>query len=226
MSDAKPQVAIVDYRLGNLFSVKQACEHVGLTAEITNSKSTILAASAAILPGVGAFGDAMQILGQLDLLSVLKDVVNSGRPILGICLGMQLLMTESHEFGRHRGLGWIDGEVKRLPEGHVQGQRLKVPQIGWNRIYPRQSSWSGSMLEHLAQNAFMYFVHSYYAEPASTDVVLSMTRYGSFEFCSSLQKRNIFGCQFHPERSGRSGLWIYQNLASSIRSLQEQHLHD
>ncbi len=220
--------------MGNLFSVKQACEQVGLNAIITNSKKTILASSAVILPGVGAFGDAMQILEQLDLVQVIQELANSGKPVAGICLGMQLLMTESHEFGRHRGLGLIEGEVTRLSVDTHLDRPLKVPHMGWSRIYSADSideqvpvgAWKGSLIEDLPNGTFMYFVHSYYPKPESPDVRLSLTRYGSLEFCSSFQKRNIFGCQFHPERSGPRGLAIYRKLAASIHSLQEQHSYD
>ena len=141
--------------------------------------------------------------------------------MLGICLGMQLLMTESYEFGRHRGLGIIEGEVVRLQETIDGLRKLKVPHVGWNRIYlPGESSasvaWEGSVLEGLRGGEFMYFVHSFYPRPADPDVVLSTTRYGPLEFCSSLRKGNVFACQFHPERSGARGLQIYRNLATFI----------
>jgi imidazole glycerol-phosphate synthase subunit HisH len=217
MSNEPTLVAIVDYGMGNLFSVRQACERAGLHTSITNSKAVISDASAVILPGVGAFGDAMQILERLDLVRVLQDFAATGRPIAGICLGMQLLMTESHEFGRHRGLGLIEGEVVRLPETLQGTKKLKVPNIGWSRIYSTANrGWDGSLLEGLADGTFMYFVHSYYPKPSIDEVKLSFSRYGEFEFCSSLQKDNIFGCQFHPERSGSHGLSIYERLAQRV----------
>jgi len=224
-----PQVAIVDYGMGNLFSVKHACEQAGLGTSITASSKEILASSAVILPGVGAFGDAMETLQRLDLVSVLRDVAASGKPMLGICLGMQLLMTESHEFGRHRGLGIIEGEVVRLIESVDGTRRLKVPHIGWNRIYPRNPttvlgdgliSWKGSMLEGLLDGDFMYFVHSFFPRPLDTSAVLSTTRHGPIEFCSSLRSGGVFACQFHPERSGPQGLRVYRNLATSIQKIE------
>jgi imidazole glycerol-phosphate synthase subunit HisH len=217
MSNEPVQVAIVDYGMGNLFSVRQACERTGMQPSITNSKKLISDASAVILPGVGAFGDAMQILDRLDLVRVLQDFAATGRPMAGICLGMQLLMTESYEFGRHRGLGLINGEVVRLPETKQGNKKLKVPNIGWSRIYSAANRpWDGSLLEGLPDGAFMYFVHSYYPKPGADDVKLSFSRYGEFEFCSSVEKGNIFGCQFHPERSGTHGLSIYKRLAARI----------
>lgn len=221
MPDHSGQVAIVDYSLGNLYSVKHACAHVGLQAEITSSKTAIANARAVILPGVGAYGDAMATLRRLDLVSVLHDVAASGKPLIGICLGIQLLMTESHEFGRHRGLGLIEGPVVRFDGPIEQGRALKVPQIGWNRIVSTGQSWEGTLLDGVADRAHMYFVHSYIVQPQAPDVILSTSCYGQVEFCSSLQRGNIFACQFHPERSGAAGLKVYENLARLIRAHSE-----
>lgn len=219
------QVAIVDYGMGNLFSVRHACEQVRLGASITASQKEILTASAVILPGVGAFGDAMATLERLGLVGVLRDFAASGRPMLGICLGMQLLMTESHEFGRHRGLGIIEGEVVRLRDSAEGDRRLKVPHVGWNRIYQKNQTtspagyivWKGSVLEGLLDGDFMYFVHSFYPTPVDHSLILSTTRYGPIEFCSSIRSGSVFACQFHPERSGPQGLRIYRNLAIAIQ---------
>lgn len=213
----RPTAAIVDYGLGNLFSVRHACERVGMHTTITASPREILGASAVILPGVGAFGDAMETLERLDLVGVLRDVATSGKPLLGVCLGMQLLMTESHEFGWHRGLGIFKGEVIRLKESRDGARRLKVPHVGWNQIHGRGASadsngWVDTVLDGLASGEFMYFVHSFYARPADTDTILSTTRYGEIEFCSSARLGNVFGCQFHPERSGKQGLRVYRNF--------------
>jgi len=232
MSEAvHPQVAIVDYGMGNLFSVKHACEHTGMEARITSCRQTILAADAVLLPGVGAFGDAMEVLAKLDLISVLRDVAASGKPLVGICLGMQLLMSESHEFGLHRGLGIIEGEVTRLVESLDGGRQLKVPHIGWNRIYaPARPSeegkgprWNDSLLDGAPEGECMYFVHSFYPQPVDARVILSTTRYGPIEFCSSLRYRNVSAFQFHPERSGPQGLRIYDHLARRLkRSTKER----
>lgn len=212
------QIAIVDFGLGNLFSVRHACEHVGLQANITSLKEDILGADAVILPGVGAFGDAMGALQKLDLVSPLRDAAASKIPLIGICLGMQLLMQESFEFGRYEGLGLIDGAVLPLDNPFESSRRLKVPHVGWNRIYhpgaaaqtsdggfSRDRGWADSPLAGLNKGEFMYFVHSFYAEPDPCDLALSKTRYGDVEFCSSFRKDNLFGFQFHPERSGRFG---------------------
>lgn len=228
------QVAIVDYGMGNLFSVKQACEHVGLRTAITASAGEIQAADAVILPGVGAFGDAMETLKKLDLVSVLVDLAASPKPLLGICLGMQLLMTESQEFGKHRGLGIVEGEVLRLEAGEAgeTGSRtLKVPQVGWNRIYPAvpsasggpgagDANWDMPLLAGIPGGEYMYFVHSYYPRPADARVVVSTTSYGPLEFCSSCRQGNVFAFQFHPERSGGQGMSIYRNLAAMLATRQ------
>ena len=219
------RVAIVDYGLGNLYSVQRACEHVGLSAAITAQRAEIERADGVILPGVGAFGDAMATLKRLDLVGVLQDAAAADRPLLGICLGVQLLMSESQEFGLHRGLDIIKGSVVQF-SGLREGQRrLKVPHVGWNRIAPpsdREQSWQGTPLEGLAHGEFMYFVHSYCVQPADAGVVLSVTRYGQTEFCSSIGSGNIFACQFHPERSGAEGLKIYTNWARSLRPKSER----
>lgn len=219
MSDARKRVAIVDYGMGNLFSLKNACEHVGLNAMITSSQHDIVGADAVILPGVGAFGNAMATLRRLDLINVLVDLAASKKPFLGICLGMQLLMTESLEFGRHAGLGIIPGTVVRFekPMG-IQGA-LKVPQVCWNRMFKVEGiddPWSGSLLEGLPQGVFMYFVHSYYVRLEERKIGIALTRYGKIEFCSALRYGNIFACQSHPERSGPQGLRIYSNFVAAL----------
>jgi glutamine amidotransferase len=217
-----PQVAIVDFGLGNLYSVKHACTHVGLDAVITSSKRDLLASSAVILPGVGAFGDAMDSLRRLDLVRVLRDIASSSKPLVGICLGQQLLMTESHEFGRHQGLGIVEGSVVRFLDPMEGERRLKVPHIGWNRIDRAgpgvgQDPWEGGLLAGVAYGQYMYFVHSFIVQPQDLGVVLSTSRYGHIEFCSSLQQGNVFACQFHPERSGVEGLRIYRNLMTRLQ---------
>ena len=215
-------MAIVDYGLGNLFSVKRACEHAGMQAGVTSDRQALLAADAVILPGVGAFGDAMETLKRLDLVTVLRDIAASAKPLIGICLGVQLLMTESCEFGRHQGLGIIEGSVAHLGGPEKGGHPLKVPHIGWNKIHQRDA-WEGTPLDGVTDGEFMYFVHSYHVQPQDSRVVMSTTRYGDIEFCSSVRKGNVFACQFHPERSGMQGLLIYRNLATLVmRAISEE----
>ncbi|MDP9268913.1 MAG: imidazole glycerol phosphate synthase subunit HisH [Acidobacteriota bacterium] len=210
-------VAIVDYGLGNLFSVRMACEQVGMAATVTSVAREILTADAVILPGVGAFGDAMAALERLDLVAVILDAVAQGKPLFGVCLGFQLLMSESEEFGIHRGLGVIEGRVRSLGAPTEKGRRLKVPQVGWNQVRSAgDGSWEGTALAGVADGGYMYFVHSYIVEPSAPEVVLSTTRYGDVEFCSSAAAGSVFGCQFHPERSGAEGLLIYSNLRARV----------
>jgi glutamine amidotransferase len=215
MEKLPPKVAIIDYALGNLFSIQQACEHVGLKPLITSSKNEILHANAVLLPGMGAFGDAMHTLQKLDLVTVLRDVATSGHPLIGICLGIQLLLSESSEFGVHEGLGIIDGCVVPLFKPKEGNRELKIPQIGWNQIQSARS-WKNTPLENIPDNEYMYFVHSFVPQPQDKKTILATTIYGGVEFCSSLQYKNIFACLFHPERSGIQGLKIYRNIARMI----------
>lgn len=217
-----PKVAIVDYGMGNIFSIQNACKKVGLNAVATNSKQDLVLSDAVILPGVGAFGDAMKMLDKLNLIEFLQDISLLPKPFIGICLGMQLLTEESYEFGRHKGLGIIKGRTVRFNDVvDAQGQRLKVPHVGWNRIYKikrnsERDLWNSSFLNGCYDGDFMYFVHSYYTEIQDSNIVLSKTQYGNLTFCSSLQMGNIFACQFHPERSGEKGMQIYKTLFSMI----------
>lgn len=215
----KPHVAVIDYGLGNLFSIQQACAVAGLSTELATSPAPLQDADAIILPGVGAFGDAMATLRSLDLVTPIRDFAATGKPLIGICLGVQLLMTRSFEFGVHEGLGLIPGEVRPLDARADQGRRLKVPQIGWNRICQNSASrtpWQESLLHGIDSGEFMYFLHSYVVVPESDDVVLSKTPYGDLQFCSSIQSGRVFACQFHPERSGAVGLNVYKNLSTLL----------
>lgn len=216
------RVAIVDYGRGNLFSVAQACLSVGLDPHITDSAKEIGDAAAVIIPGVGAFGDAMDTLNRLDLVGVLRAVADSETPLLGICLGAQLLLQESEEFGTHAGLGIVPGRVSSFGRPQEGDRALKIPHVGWNRItrseHARPDSWVGTLLEGQNDGTFMYFVHSYMMQPENDDFVLSLATYGDVAFCSGLVKGNVTALQFHPERSGRDGLQIYQRLAESIPS--------
>lgn len=213
-----PAVAIVDHGLGNLRSVEQACAFAGMHASITSDRRTIADADAVILPGVGAFGDAMRTLHRLDLVSLLRDIAASPTPLVGICLGVQLLMTESVEFGHHQGLAIIEGEVVPLDKPKEGDRLLKVPQIGWNRVHcASRAIWDASPMHGIDDGDYMYFVHSYVVRPQDGRVVLSTTRYGHIEFCSGVVRNNVFACQFHPERSGVAGLRVYQNLAATLQ---------
>jgi len=211
------KVAIVDYSIGNLYSVKKACEKVGLDATITSDRSFIEKSDALILPGVGAFGSAMNNLSEYDLIDCIKVYVKTGKYVMGVCLGMQLLMETSSEFGTQQGLGLIKGNCQRFQE---EG-RIKIPQITWNTIYAPDGETAfdpSSPLKGLTSGSYMYFVHSYYVKPTDPKDILSLTEYSDFEYCSSVKKDNIIGFQFHPEKSGDDGLLIYNNFKNMIKN--------
>lgn len=212
MGSIKKNVIIIDYQLGNLFSVKQACDTIGINAKISSEREDVLGADALILPGVGAFIEAMNNLKKIGLDSAIQEKVKSGTPIFGICLGQQLLFTESEEFGAGKGLDLISGIIKRFPESH-EDRRIKVPHIAWNTIYKSKQEWDTTALKDLDDNNFMYFIHSYYVKPNDDSCVLTQTNYDGIEFCSAIKFDNIFATQFHPEKSGDKGISIYKNWA-------------
>jgi len=214
------KVSIIDYGIGNLYSVLKACEFVGIHAEITKDKNKIISSDAIILPGVGAFSDAMNSLNRLDLVKPIIDFSNSGKPLMGVCLGMQLLLKESEELGITKGLGIFEGVCRKFPQIN-RNLKLKVPQINWNSIYPNKNNLnfkSNTPLEDIKSGEHMYFVHSYYADLINEDEVLSKTTYGGIEYCSSINKKNIFGFQFHPEKSASEGLKIYDQFKKIINT--------
>jgi glutamine amidotransferase len=208
-------VAVVDYGVGNLYSIGRALAHVGVSGFVTSDPHDIARAPAVLLPGVGAFGKAMENLRRLDLVEPLKEAAASGRPFMGICLGMQLLMEESEEFGRHPGLALIPGNVGKMN----CGPDARIPHIGWNRIARPGSPddpWADTPLDGLPDGTFMYFVHSYHARPARRAHVLAETTYHGQTFCSALRAGNVVGMQFHPERSAAEGLRIYAHFARCL----------
>jgi glutamine amidotransferase len=210
----KKKVIIIDYKLGNLFSVNEACKKVGIPATISSDKAAIEEADALILPGVGSFREAMKNMHNLDIAQPVKNFVLAGKPIFGICLGQQLLFTESEEFGSSKGLDLIPGIIRKFSEGD-NGKKLKVPQIGWNKIYRHSQAkdWLQTPLSEVPENSYMYFVHSFYAVPSDATDILSMTEYENIIYTSSIVNNNIFATQFHPEKSGELGLSIYAQWA-------------
>jgi glutamine amidotransferase len=212
MNNNLKKVVIIDYQLGNLFSVKQACDTVGINAEVSSNREDILNADALILPGVGAFIEAMNNLKKFGLDTAIQNKVNGGTPIFGICLGQQLLFTESEEFGAGKGLDLISGIIKRFPE-MIEKRKVKVPHIAWNTIFKVNQLWDNTALSDLSNNDFMYFIHSYYVKPSDDACILTQTNYDGIEFCSSILKNNIFATQFHPEKSADKGISIYKNWA-------------
>jgi glutamine amidotransferase len=212
MADLRKKVIIIDYLLGNLFSVKQACETVGMNVKISSKKEDILSAEALILPGVGAFNEAMCNLNNLDLTSCIKLKVNNSTPIMGVCLGLQLLFTNSEEFGDTNGLDLVPGKIMRFPNLMYE-KKIKVPHIAWNKIIKSTDGWDDTPLKEINNYEYMYFVHSFFVKPSDESCILAHTDYEGIKFCSSINTKNIFATQFHPEKSAEKGISIYKNWA-------------
>lgn len=202
-------VAIIDYDAGNIKSVEKAIQFLGEEAVITRNPDEILRASSVILPGVGAFGDAMEKLHNYSLVPVIHEVVKRQIPFLGICLGLQLLFEKSEETPGVEGLGILKGEIKRIPDK----DELKIPHIGWNSLqYPNQ----GRLYEGIPEESYVYFVHSYYLNAKEPEIVVASTDYGT-NIHASVEKGNVFACQFHPEKSSSVGLKILENFLKISR---------
>lgn len=210
-----PHVAIVDYGMCNLFSVELACRAAGMQPRVTSNPEDLLAADRMILPGVGAFAQAMATLRQTGLDEAVRAVAAAGKPMLGICLGMQLFFDESEEFGRSEGLGLIPGKVQRFRFPPQEGRPPKTPQVGWNTLRPPQgqSNFASAPLAAAGPGAYMYFCHSFMAVPAHADAVAAVTEYGGVEYCSAAAWKNLLALQFHPEKSGPPGQAILQAWA-------------
>ena len=197
-------IAIIDYDAGNIKSVEKALQKLGEEAVITREKETILSAARVILPGVGAFGSAMERLRTYGLDEVIYKVVKKGTPFLGICLGLQLLFEKSEESEGIRGLGILPGQIVRLPEE----KGIKVPHMGWNSLkYPNP----GRLFTGIEENSYVYFVHSYYLKAQEEEIVTASSEYGTL-IHASVEKDNVFACQFHPEKSSETGLKILRNF--------------
>jgi len=219
-------IAIIDYGMGNLRSVEKGFQKVGVDVTVTNSPAVVKKADAVVLPGVGAFKDCMRELTNLELIDAVVEAINSGKPYLGICLGLQVLFSESEEFGRCKGLDIFRGKVVKFEFG-VQGagaaqssepltsnlSPLKVPHMGWNEIKMRDGN---PLFSGIQDRSFFYFVHSYYVVPDDTSITAATTDYG-IEFTSSVRKDNIFAVQFHPEKSQAMGLQMLRNFGEIVK---------
>lgn len=212
---AKVKIGIVDYGLGNLFNVQRAFQYLGAHVTISGSPDELSAMDKIVIPGVGAFGEGMKNLSENGLKEALVEAKIQGKLILGICLGMQLLLTESEEQGLHQGLDFIRGRVVRFPS-LSSPEKYKIPQISWNTLSYSESQtegrWHNTLLSGLTDQNYMYFVHSYFAQVKEPEYSIAVTRYGNTTYTSVIQRENIVGCQFHPERSGEVGLKILQNF--------------
>ena len=208
------EVAVIDYGVGNLLSVSRALVHCGARVKVTADPAVILAADRVILPGVGAFANGMAALRASGLDRVVRQVAAAGMPLLGICLGMQLLLESSDEFGATDGLGLIPGQVLQIPSDASDGERNKIPHIGWNALTlpSGRSSWGDGLLDGLAAGEAMYFVHSFMAQPTDPAHRLADCLYGGIAVSAAVQRGAVLGCQFHPEKSGEAGLRVLSNF--------------
>lgn len=199
-------IAIIDYKMGNVRSVQKAFEYIGVKAVITADKAVISTADAVVLPGVGAYRDAVHTLKDMGLDTLIKELASSGKPTLGICLGHQLLFGRSYEGGSYEGLGLIEGEVVRFDDA-----KGKIPHMGWNNIECKPSALTGG----ISNGDMVYFVHSYYAD-CPDEVVIAYSEYCGVRFAAAVKKGNVTGMQFHPEKSGDNGLKILRNFAKAV----------
>lgn len=208
------KITVVDYGIGNILSVQRAFEYCGAQVIISDKPQVIKDSDYLVLPGVGAFADGMKGLSDRGLIEGILDFAAQERPLLSICLGMQMMMGESEEFGLHEGLGLIPGRVVRIPDQDVQGLRQKIPHIGWNSLeVPREKeTWNGTILEGVEVGATVYFVHSFTAVPENLSNRLADTYYNGQLISAAVQSGFLYGCQFHPEKSGVTGLKIIHNF--------------
>jgi len=213
---SKPKVVIIDYGVGNLLSVQRAVEECGAEAITSSEPDVIAQADRVILPGVGAFANGMQALESLGLIELIKAIAADGIPLLGICLGMQLLLDESEEHGMTKGLGIIPGRVVPVPNVSSDGVPLKIPHIGWNSLVLAEgAAWDGTILQNSIPGDAVYFVHSFMAAPENSSMRIADCSYGGNRISAVIGHRNVFGCQFHPEKSGGAGLRIFEKILYS-----------
>ncbi len=216
MTTTQPLVTVVDYGAGNILSVTRALAHVGAHVTVSDDPAAVAAADRILLPGVGAFGKAMDELTKRRLIEPLRAYAKSGRPFLGICLGMQLMLEESAEFGRQEGLGLVAGKVLPIPAVTAAGERHKIPHIGWNGLVPPSPGrWSGTVLEGQQSGISMYFVHSFAAQPDRPEDRLADADYNGQKISAAIGRDNLTGIQCHPEKSGVAGLSVLQNFIKS-----------
>ena len=206
------KIAVIDYQLSNMFSIKNALSILGFEVEITSDYSTILSCDGAILPGVGSFPEAIDNIKELNLDNAIKDFIASGKTFVGVCLGFQLLFDKSDEIEDTFGLGILPGEVKSFL---ALNDRIRVPHVGWNNVKKKQMlniNNNLNPLKNFNDEEYFYFIHSCYVKPMDNNDIYTSTQYGGIDFCSSILKENIFACQFHPEKSGKKGIRLLSEI--------------
>ena len=206
------KITIIDYGCGNILNLARAIKFIGYEVEITHDKNKIINSSHVVLPGVGAFGNAMKQIEKYNLHSTILEYAESNKPLLGICLGMQILLTVSYEFGVHKGLGLIEGKVIKI--SNEKNKEIKIPHMGWNEIYPNNNKkeWKNKILKNSSIGKSFYFVHSFVCITKNYDSTVAVCNYSDISIPAVVATGNVFGCQFHPEKSADNGLAVLKNF--------------
>ena len=206
------KITIIDYGCGNILNLARAIKFIGYEVEITHYKNKIINSSHVVLPGVGAFGNAMKQIEKYNLHSTILEYAKSNKPLLGLCLGMQILLTVSYEFGVHKGLGLIEGKVIKI--SNEKNKEIKIPHIGWNEIYPNNNKkeWKNKILKNSLIGKSFYFVHSFICLTKDSDSTIAVCNYSDISITAVVATGNVFGCQFHPEKSSDNGLAVLKNF--------------
>ena len=206
------KITIIDYGCGNILNLARAIKFIGYEVDITHDKNKIINSSYVILPGVGAFGNAMKQIEKYNLHNTILEYAKSNKPLLGICLGMQILLTVSYEFGAHKGLGLIEGKVIKI--SNEKNKEIKIPHMGWNEIYPNNNKkeWKNKILKNSSIGKSFYFVHSFVCITKDYDSTIAVCNYSGISIPAVIATGNVFGCQFHPEKSADNGLAVLKNF--------------
>ena len=209
------RITIIDYGCGNILNLARAIKFIGYEVDITHDKNKIINSSYVILPGVGAFGNAMKQIEKYNLRNTILEYAKSNKPLLGICLGMQILLTVSYEFGVHKGLGLIEGKVIKI--SNEKNKEIKIPHMGWNEIYPNNNKkeWKNKILKNSSIGKSFYFVHSFVCITKDYDSTIAVCNYSGISIPAVIATGNVFGCQFHPEKSGDNGLAVLKNFCET-----------
>ncbi len=209
------KITIIDYGCGNILNLARAIKFLGYEAETTHDKNKIINSSHVILPGVGAFGNAMKQIEKYKLRNTILEYAKLNKPLLGICLGMQILLTESHEFGVHEGLGLIEGKVTKI--SNKKNKEIKIPHVGWNEIYPNNNKkeWKNKILNNFLIGKSFYFVHSFVCITKDNDSTIAVCNYSNISIPAVIANGNVFGCQFHPEKSADNGIAVLKNFCET-----------